>query len=89
MADQTNKQLNLVDRMANTAEQFDALLTEMEQQQAEYAQAGTLEQATLDSSASLMHIEVADVTNLVTRWGQATDWINASYRRDVLRKVRK
>ena len=89
MADQTNKQLNLADRMANTAEQFDALLTEMEQQQAEYAQAGTLEQATLDSSPSLMHIEVADVANLVTRWSQATDWINDSNRRDVLRKVRK
>ena len=89
MSDQTNKQLNLVDRMANAATQFDALLAEMEQQIAEYAQAGTIEQATLDSSASLMHIEVADVTNLVTRWGQATDWINASYRRDVLRKVRK
>lgn len=85
---QTDKQLNLASKMVTVGEKLDDLANEMTQLAAEWAQAGTILDATLEGS-SLKHVNVADLTLLNTRFTDLTTWLNASQRRDVLRKVRR
>lgn len=85
---QTDKQLNLASKMVTVGEKLDDLANEMTQLAAEWPQAGTVVDATLEGS-SLKHINAADLATLITRFADLTTWLNGSNRRDVLRKVRR
>ncbi len=85
---QTNKQLNIVDRLIEQATRLDDVLDEAESLIAQYAQAGVLENETLEGT-EVQHIDANDVTLLTYRFNDLLAWINGEFRRDILRKVRK
>lgn len=85
---QTDKQLNVVDQLVEQATRLDDVLDEAASLIAQYAQAGTLEDETLEGTA-LQHVDANDVTLLTYRFNDLLAWINDQFRRDILRKVRK
>lgn len=85
---QTNKQLNIANKLADQAAVLDDAADDWASLVAQYAQAGTFTDATLEAS-ELKHFSAADLATLVTRFGDLVIWLNGSNRRDILRKVRK
>ena len=86
--DQTEKQLNVASRLLTQAEAFSELLKQTQELVAEYAQAGTFTDPVFEGTA-LKHIMASDLATLVTRFNDILTYINASGRRDILRKVRQ
>lgn len=88
--DQTKKQLNLVDGLVTQATLLDDVLDEVASLIAQYAQAGTVQDATLLGS-ELKHIDAGDVTTLIGAFDALVTHMNepGQYRRDIFRKVRK
>lgn len=85
---QTSKQLNIVSNLVTQATALDDALEEAQSLIAQYAQAGTLLDETLENS-DLKHINANDVLTLSYLFDNLLTWINAEFRRDILRKVRK
>lgn len=85
---QTSKQLNIVDLLVKQATALDDALEEAQSLIAQFAQAGTLLDATLEAS-ELKHVNANDVVTLNYLFDNLLTWINAEFRRDILRKVRK
>lgn len=85
---QTNKQLNIANKLADQAAVLDDAADDWSSLVAQYAQAGTIIDATLENS-ELKHVAAADIGLTVTRLTELVTWLNGSNRRDILRKVRK
>lgn len=86
--DQTDKQLNLADRLVEQATRLDDVLDGAQSLIAQYYQAGTFEDVTLENSA-LQHISASDVVTLVSSFDALLTHMNAASRRDILREARK
>jgi hypothetical protein len=91
--DQTAKQLALAGKLRNAAIALDDLAAEVQQLAAEFPLAGAMTDA-IFANTSLAHMDANDVASLVARFSadNANDglvgWLNAGFRRDILRKVR-
>lgn len=87
---QSDKQLNLAQRMVNAAVAFDDLLVDMEQMAEEFPHAGAMTDAIFETSGELRHVNANDIATLIAAFANLIGWIDEAgqFRRDIYRKVR-
>lgn len=90
MADLTNKQINMANRLIQLATSFDDLCNAMEAVVAEYPHVGEMTDEILSSNKNTKHLETDDMATLMSRFNQVVSWIDEEekFRRDILLKCR-